>query len=128
MNPDQPSRDQIETRLTALLLGELPADEAALLRYTVAQDPELQKLHDELQSTLALVYEAEKNPVSTPVKKNAPLKLAADRRAKLLAHFKTPRPKADPLFWLKPLRCRASSRCWAWSQSWRFSQPCCCRH
>jgi hypothetical protein len=28
MNPDQPSRDEIEAKLTALLLGELPADEA----------------------------------------------------------------------------------------------------
>ena len=32
MNPNQPSREEIELRLTALLLGELPADEAALLR------------------------------------------------------------------------------------------------
>ncbi|MGA2248006.1 MAG: von Willebrand factor type A domain-containing protein [Verrucomicrobiota bacterium] len=106
MNPDQPSREQIETRITALLLGELPADEAALLRYTMAQDPALQRLHDELQSTLVLVREAARNPEEPTIEKAAPLELSAERRQKLLAHFKTPRPKADPpqpLFWLKPI-------------------------
>jgi Mg-chelatase subunit ChlD len=103
MNPDQPSREQIETRLTALLLGELPADEAALLRYTLTQDPALQKLHDELKAALALVREAEKNPANGPENAAEPLKLSTERRAQLLAHFKTPRPQApkEPLFWLK---------------------------
>jgi uncharacterized protein involved in exopolysaccharide biosynthesis/Mg-chelatase subunit ChlD len=106
MNPDQPSRDQIETRISALLLGELPADEAALLRYTIARDPALQKLHDELQSTLVLVREASKTPADAPVEKGAPLKLSAERRQKLLAHFKTPRAKQtpEPLFWLKRIQ------------------------
>jgi Mg-chelatase subunit ChlD len=109
MNPDQPSREQIEARLTALLLGELPADEAALLRYTMAQDPALQKLHDELQATLVLVREAEKNPAGPAVEKAAPLKLSDERRQKLLAHFKTPRPKVarEPLFWLKRIKVRS---------------------
>ena len=103
MNPDQPSREQIEARITALLLGELPADEAALLRYTIAQDPALQKLHDQLQSALPLVREAAKHPADAPAEKPAPLKLSTDRREKLLAHFKIPRPQApqEPLFWLK---------------------------
>ena len=39
MNPDKPSREQIEARITALLLGELPADEAELLRWTISQVP-----------------------------------------------------------------------------------------
>jgi len=52
MNPDQPSREQIETRITALLLGELPADEAALLRYTISQDPALKKRIVERLSTM----------------------------------------------------------------------------
>jgi Mg-chelatase subunit ChlD/type II secretory pathway pseudopilin PulG len=103
MNPDQPSRESIEVRITTLLLGELPADEAALLRYTIAQDPVLQQLHDELKATLELVREAEKHPVAAAPEKSAPLKLSADRRQKLLAHFKTPRPKPEPLFWLKPI-------------------------
>ena len=40
---NQPSREQIEARITALLLGELPADEAQLLRYTISQDAALKK-------------------------------------------------------------------------------------
>ena len=107
MNPDQPSREQIETRITALLLGELPADEAALLRYTIAQDPALKQLHDELQSTLVLVREAAKNPGEPALARSAPLQLSGERRQKLLTHFKTPRPHPapqEPLFWLKPIR------------------------
>ena len=103
MNPDQPSREQIEARITALLLGELPADEAQLLRYTISQDAALKKLHDELAQTIVLVREAEKNPAAMSGE-NAPLKLSDERRKKLLAHFQTPRPRQqNPLFWLKPI-------------------------
>ncbi len=106
MNPDQPSRERIEARITALLLGELPAEEAALLRYTIAQDPALQKLHDQLQSALPLVREAAKHPADAPAEKPAPLKLSADRRKQLLAHFETPLPETpkEPLFWLKRIK------------------------
>ena len=91
MNPDPPSREQIEARLTALLLGELPAAEAELLRWSISQDPELQKLHDQLKLTIGFVSEAMKHPVAEePAAKAAPLKLSPDRREKLLAHFKTP--------------------------------------
>ncbi|HEX4348844.1 MAG TPA: hypothetical protein VH251_00580, partial [Verrucomicrobiae bacterium] len=109
MNPDQPSREQIEARITALLLGELAAEEAALLRYTIAQDPALKQLHDQLQSALPLVREAAKHPADAPAEKPAPLKLSADRREKLLAHFNAPRPQAppEPLFWLKRIETRS---------------------
>jgi autotransporter-associated beta strand protein len=101
MNPDQPSREQIEARITALLLGELPADEAQLLRYTISQDAALKKLHDELAQTIVLVREAEKNPAAMSGE-NVSLKLSDERRKKLLAHFQTPRPQAaKELFWLK---------------------------
>ena len=99
MNPDQPSRAEIEVKLTALLLGELPEEEARLLRWTVAQNPELQQLHDQLQQTIGIVREVVAKPEASG--DAAPLKLSADRRQKLLAHFKTPR--RHPLFWLKPL-------------------------
>jgi Mg-chelatase subunit ChlD len=99
MNPDQPSRAEIEVKLTALLLGELPEEEARLLRWTVAQDPELQQLHDQLQRTIGLVREVAAKPEAPG--DAAPLKLSADRREKLLAHFRT--PQRHPLFWLKPL-------------------------
>ncbi len=46
MNPDSPQtpREELEARLTALLLGELPAEDAAALRVQLAQDPELTRL------------------------------------------------------------------------------------
>ena len=101
MNPDQPSREEIEARLTALLLGELPDDEAKLLRWAIAQDAGLKKLHDRLQRTIDFVRAAENDPAATPGE-NVPLKISDERRQKLLAHFQTPRPQpAKELFWLK---------------------------
>jgi LysM repeat protein len=108
MNPDQPSREHIEARLTALLLGELPADEAELLRYTIAHDPALKKLHDELAATIVLVREAVNAPADAPAEKAEPLKLSGDRREKLLAHFQTA-PKGEPLFWLKRINVPSTS-------------------
>ena len=102
MNPNQPSREPIEARITALLLGELPAAEAELLRFTISQDAALKKLQAELAQTMVLVREAEKNPATA--NKNVSLKLSDARRKNLLAHFQTPRPSAKPareLFWLK---------------------------
>src|SRR6201999_2158984 len=86
MNPENPSRDEIEAKITALLLGELPEDEARLLRWSISQDPELAKLHDQLKQVIGLVREVSAKPVES-----APLKLAEEKRKKLLAHFKTPR-------------------------------------
>ncbi|HTB85462.1 MAG TPA: von Willebrand factor type A domain-containing protein [Candidatus Sulfotelmatobacter sp.] len=108
MNPDQPSREHIEARLTALLLGELPADEVELLRYTIAHDPALKKLHDELAATIVLVHEAVNAPADAPTEKAEPLKLSGDRREKLLAHFQTA-PKDEPLFWLKRINVPSTS-------------------
>ena len=99
MNPDQPSREQIEARLTALLLGELPAEEAELLRWTISQDAELQKLHNRLKLAIGLVRETIAHPAESSAEKAVPRKLSDERRQKLLAHFKTPRPK--PPFLLK---------------------------
>lgn len=105
MNPDQPSREQIEARLTALLLGELPAAEAELLRWTISRDPELQKLHDHLKLTIGFVREAMKNPTGAPLDKETPLKLPQERRQTLLAHFKTVRPQPpQKLSWLRPIK------------------------
>ena len=60
MNPELPRnpREEMELRLTALLLGELSADEAAAVREAIAKDPELSKLHDDLKQTIHLVREA----------------------------------------------------------------------
>ncbi|HEV2694804.1 MAG TPA: von Willebrand factor type A domain-containing protein, partial [Verrucomicrobiae bacterium] len=59
----------------------------------------MKKLHDELQSTIGLVREVEKTPAASA---EAALKLSGDRREKLLAHFKTPRPQES--FWIRPMK------------------------
>jgi len=94
MNPNssQPAREDIEVRITALLLGELPPAEAELLRWTIAQDAELAKVHDRLQRTLGLVREVVANPDDAAAKTSATLRLSEERRQKLLAHFKTVKP------------------------------------
>ncbi|HTV39306.1 MAG TPA: von Willebrand factor type A domain-containing protein [Candidatus Sulfotelmatobacter sp.] len=106
MNPDQPSREQIEARLTALLLGELPAAEAELLRWTISRDPELQKLHDQIKVTIGFVREAMKNPTGAPVDRETTLKLREERRQTLLAHFKSarPQPQEQKLPWLRRIK------------------------
>jgi Mg-chelatase subunit ChlD/uncharacterized membrane protein YgcG len=92
MNPDKPSREEIEAKLTALLLGELPDEEARLLRWAISQDAELQKLHNRLKIAAGLVRETVAHPAESDSLKSAALKLSDERRKKLLAHFKTPRP------------------------------------
>ncbi len=64
MNPDFPTdpRQALEVSLTALLLGELPADQARFLRQAIAMDPELARLHQRLKKTIELVREVEKQP------------------------------------------------------------------
>lgn len=96
-------------RLTALLLGQLSADEAAAMRQALAADPELQRWHDRLRQTIGLVREAV-GPAgagpslgagreagaegeTTPATPAEPLRLSADRRAALLASFKTVGPE-----------------------------------
>lgn len=109
MNPDQPSREQIEARITALLLGELPAAEAELLRWTISKDPELLKLHDQLKVTIGFVSEAMKNPADAPLERETPLKMQQERQQTLMAHFKTARPQPpEKLSWLR--RIEISSR------------------
>ncbi|MGA2853784.1 MAG: hypothetical protein ABSE90_06620, partial [Verrucomicrobiota bacterium] len=108
MNPDKPSREQIEARITALLLGELPAEEAELLRWTISQDAELQKLHGRLLLTIGLVREVVGHPEEASAEKAVPRNLSDERRQKLLAYFKTPRPRqaSGELFWLKRIEVR----------------------
>jgi Mg-chelatase subunit ChlD/type II secretory pathway pseudopilin PulG len=96
MNPNtpQPSREEIEAKLTALLLGELPAEEAALMRWTIAQDAGLSQLHKRLKTTIDFVREVAANPTETTTLPATPLKLSAAKREKLLAHFKLIAPRA----------------------------------
>ena len=95
MNPEFPQneREKLEAKLTALLLGELSAHEAAALHRAMEEDPDLAALYDQLKLTIHLVREGAATPASETAPKPAPLKLSADRREKLLAQFKTITPK-----------------------------------
>jgi Mg-chelatase subunit ChlD len=91
MTPESPinPRQALEASLTALILGELPPDQAEFLQRTIAQDPELSQQYERLKKTIELVRETEVVPANEPIAQPAPLKLSHDRREKLLQHFKT---------------------------------------
>ena len=57
MNSDFPKspREELEARLTALLLGELSEEEAAALRRAIEADVQLGRLYDRLKQTIDLV-------------------------------------------------------------------------
>src|ERR1035438_10930271 len=95
MNPDSPMdpRSALESSLTALLLGELPHEEAAALHQKLAQDAELAKLYERLKQTINLVRETLATPAAQTADQPTPLKLGDQRREKLLQHFKTVTPK-----------------------------------
>ncbi|HXJ57981.1 MAG TPA: von Willebrand factor type A domain-containing protein, partial [Verrucomicrobiae bacterium] len=85
--PNGPENDS-EVRLTALLLGELPETEAVALREAISKDPALAELYQQLEKTIGLVREAIAVPDTTEYPAEAPLKLAEERREKLLESFK----------------------------------------
>ena len=101
MNPDTPQtpREEIEVRLTALLMGELAPDETAALQSLIAADPALAALHSRLARAVELLREASALPEhpTPPV----PAQLSAEKRERLLAQFKTPAPASSPMI-VKP--------------------------
>src|SRR6185503_9351572 len=86
MNPEfsQNERAHIEAQLTALLLGELHADEVAELSKAMEAVPELAALYERLKVTVVLVRE-----MKPAAEEPAPLKMSAEKRETLLASFKT---------------------------------------
>ncbi|HXP59819.1 MAG TPA: von Willebrand factor type A domain-containing protein [Dongiaceae bacterium] len=95
MNPDLPhnSREELEASLTALLLGELPPEQAAELRRAIEQDAALAALHQRLKLTIDLVRQTAAHPAGQTAAPPLLLKLSERRRQELLAHFKTVTPK-----------------------------------
>jgi Mg-chelatase subunit ChlD len=88
MNPEHQSPQELEARITALLLGELEAAEAEEVRTAIERDPELGRLRDRLQQTFDLVREAtaaEPGPTAPQIVSQ----LSEARRAELLMRFKT---------------------------------------
>lgn len=94
MNPEllQLSREELEVRLTALLLGELPPAEAGAMLDLVARDRELAALVARLEQTIGYVREAVKTPAEPPASAPGAPKLAPAAREKLLQHLRLPTP------------------------------------
>jgi len=90
MNPENP-HEELEMRITALLLGELSDDEASALRQAIAEDAELARLHDRLKFAIELARQTSVSPSEEEMAKPEELKLAPERRAKLLAVFTAPK-------------------------------------
>jgi Mg-chelatase subunit ChlD/uncharacterized protein involved in exopolysaccharide biosynthesis len=106
MKPEKPRtpRQELEASLTALLLGELPAEKAAALQELMAKDTELARLYARLEQTVGMVRET-----AVPAEQgtqSAPSKLSTKRREQLLANFKTVAPKE----FTKPERRRIAAR------------------
>lgn len=71
-------REELEARITTMLMGELEAEEARELVEFVAGDAELMQLHEELKATIGLVREATA----------AESRISEGKREALLASFK----------------------------------------
>jgi Mg-chelatase subunit ChlD len=117
MNPDFPNdpRSALEARLTALLLGELPPDQAAALNELLARDAELSRLRQRLEHAIKLLREVEAAPAAPAETPAATPKLSEARRQQLLQHFKTvalPKKSARParrkMSWLIPAAAAAA--------------------
>ncbi|HXI53482.1 MAG TPA: hypothetical protein VNH84_18345, partial [Candidatus Saccharimonadales bacterium] len=83
-----PSPEDMEWRITALLLGELSPEEAAALQEIIAASPALAQLHQRMQHTVGVVRDAVHAPETAPADAPSALKLSAERREKLLQTFK----------------------------------------
>jgi Mg-chelatase subunit ChlD len=77
-------REEVEARITTMLMGEMPEAEAAELREYVAADPALARLEEDLRKTILFVEEADGSVTEE--------KLSTDRRGKLLRQFKVIQP------------------------------------
>lgn len=106
MNPEFPidPRKALEASLTALLVGELPDDQARFLRQAIATDPELAKTFERLKRTTELVHETLASPPRQPVSQAIGPRLSDQRREALLQRFKT----VSPAQFAQPVRRRAS--------------------
>lgn len=115
MTPEFPQneREQLEAKLTAFLLGELPPDEVVALCKAMDSDPELAALYERLKQTIDLVKESGADSSVQAREQAAPLKLPGEKREKLLAHFKTVAPEEfkkprRPFGWLVPAAAAAA--------------------
>jgi Mg-chelatase subunit ChlD/tetratricopeptide (TPR) repeat protein len=89
-----PDHDALEVQVTALLLGELSANEAASLRARIEADPALRALHDRLRIAIELTREATRSPQPKDLPRPEVPRLDPARREQLLAQFR--KPAASP--------------------------------
>ena len=97
MNPERPTdpREQMEVRITALLLGEASAFEEAELLDAIKQDPQLAAYYEEMRRMVKQVEAAVQSvPLETVAERP---RLADEKRAKLEVLFKQPAVRTLPL-------------------------------
>jgi anti-sigma factor RsiW len=75
--PNNP-RAELEARLTAFILGELPAHDAAALRQAMDEDVALAALFERLKTASQLVREAAASPIEQTKEPAAPLRLSEE--------------------------------------------------
>src|ERR1041385_9030225 len=92
-DPPRNASDDMEARLIALLLGELPGEDAVALRRALEHDAGLSANYDLLKRTIELVRQTAASPAELSATRPAPLKLDDQRRHRLFVHFKTVAPK-----------------------------------
>ena len=105
MNPNPPSpapgdsmpdHDALEVQVTALLLGELSAADAASLRARIEADPALRTLHDRLRIAIELTRAATRPPQAKELPRPDAPRLDPARRDQLLAKLRTPAAPPQP--------------------------------
>ena len=88
MNPEHQGPEEVESRITALLLGELESAEAMELEAAIERAPELARLRDRLRQTIDLVREATAPQPETASALPFAGQLSEPRRTELLKRFK----------------------------------------
>jgi anti-sigma factor RsiW len=86
MNPERPTdpREQMEVRITALLLGEASAFEESELLEAIENDPDLETYYQEMRGTIGIVEATiQSAPNNDTVEEKEQIKLDEKRRAKL---------------------------------------------
>lgn len=131
MNSDKPLTpgEELEIRITAMLMGELSPDESAALRERLAATPELQALHTRLARAYDLLRAAV--PLGDTIEHLTPARLSNERRERLLRRFKATavsNPVIVPIVkkrwtWLAPLSWAASFTIAMGILVWQMAQP-----
>ncbi len=99
MNPENERPEEIEAKITALILGELEPFEVAAIESAIAGDPELGRLRDRLQQTIDLVREATVNEPAGAASSQVAPRLSEPRRSELLRHFQSVLKPAEARGW-----------------------------